>query len=124
MTLFTSAECREIAERKMVEAEGDPVHGKEFRATAQAWLVLAEKIERAEAIEAMKATEFRDKKTREIQELFEKLSSLEGSSLSPEMKDRLFRTYQRQIERLTAVLDTPALERLCAISKPSAVLQS
>jgi len=33
MTLLTSAECREIAERKMVEAEGDPVHGKEFRAT-------------------------------------------------------------------------------------------
>src|SRR5260370_14315836 len=24
MTLLTSAECREIAERKMVEAEGDP----------------------------------------------------------------------------------------------------
>ncbi len=70
----------------------------------------------------MTATEFRDKKTREIQELFEKLSSLEGSSLSPEMKDRLFRTYQRQIERLTAVLDNPALERLCSNSKPSAVL--
>ncbi len=60
----------------------------------------------------MTATEFRDKKTGEIQELFEKLSSLEGSSLSPEMKDRLFRTYQRQIERLTAVLENPALERL------------
>ena len=59
----------------------------------------------------MTATEFRDKKTREIQELFEKLSSLEGSSLSPEMKDRLFRTYQRQIERLTAVLDNPALRQ-------------
>jgi hypothetical protein len=28
MTLLTSAECREIAERKMVEAEGDPVHFK------------------------------------------------------------------------------------------------
>jgi hypothetical protein len=34
----------------------------------------------------MTATEFRDKKTREIQELFEKLSSLEESNLSPEMK--------------------------------------
>ena len=44
MTLL-SAECREMAERKMVEAEGDPVHGKEFRATAHAWLVLAEMIE-------------------------------------------------------------------------------
>jgi hypothetical protein len=56
MTLLsTPAECREIAERKMVEAEGDPVHGREFRATAHAWLVLAEMIERAEAIEALKA---------------------------------------------------------------------
>ncbi len=54
MTLLTSAECREIAERKMVEAEGDPVHSKEFRATAHAWLVLAEMIEQAEAIEALK----------------------------------------------------------------------
>jgi len=60
----------------------------------------------------MTATEFRDKKTREIQGLFEKLSSLEESNLSPEMKDRLFRNYQRQIERLTAVLDNPALGRL------------
>jgi len=67
----------------------------------------------------MTATEFRDKKTSEIQELFEKLSSLEESRFSPEMEDRLFRTYQRQIERLTAVLDSPALERLCSISKPS-----
>jgi hypothetical protein len=66
---------------------------------------------------AMTATEFRDKKTREIQELFEKLSSLEGSNLSPEMKNRHFRTYQRQIERLTAILDNPALERLCSLSK-------
>jgi hypothetical protein len=67
----------------------------------------------------MTAIEFRDKKTREIQELLERLSSLEGSRLSPEMKDRLFRTYQRQIERLTAILNSPALERLCSISKPS-----
>jgi hypothetical protein len=55
MTLLTSAECREIAERKMAEAEGDPLHGKEFRATAEAWLFLAEKIEQAEAIETLKA---------------------------------------------------------------------
>ncbi len=67
----------------------------------------------------MTATEFRDKKTHEIQELFEKLSSLEQSRFSREMEDRLFRTYQRQIERLTAILDSPALERLCSISKPS-----
>ena len=55
MTLLnTPAECREIADAKMVEAEGDPVHGREFRATAHAWLVLAEMIEQAEAIEALK----------------------------------------------------------------------
>jgi len=56
MTLLTSAECREIADRKMSEAAGDPLRGKEFRATAEAWLVLAEKIEQAEAIEALKAS--------------------------------------------------------------------
>ena len=55
MTLLTAAECREIADRKMAEAEGDPVHGKEFRATADAWLFLAERIAQAEAIEALKA---------------------------------------------------------------------
>ena len=55
MTLLTSAECREIAERKMVEAAGDQVRGKELRATAEAWLVLAEKIAQAEALEALKA---------------------------------------------------------------------
>ena len=54
MTLLTSAECREIADRKMSEAAGDPLR-EEFRATAEAWLVLAEKIEQAEAIEALKA---------------------------------------------------------------------
>ena len=55
MTLLTSAECREIADRKMSEAAGDPLRGKEFRATAEAWLFLAEKIEHAETIEALKA---------------------------------------------------------------------
>jgi hypothetical protein len=55
MTLLTAAECREIADRKMLEAKGDPLHGKEFRATAEAWLFLAEKIEQAEAIEALEA---------------------------------------------------------------------
>ena len=67
----------------------------------------------------MTAIEFRDKKTREIQQLFEELSSLEGASLSPEVKDRFFRAYQRQIERLTAVLNGSALRRLCSSSKPS-----
>ena len=41
--------------RPQNEAAGDRLQGKEFRATAEAWLVLAEKIEQAEAIEALKA---------------------------------------------------------------------
>jgi hypothetical protein len=55
LKVLTSAECLKIAERKLGEAIGDRRHGKGLRATAQAWLVLAEKIERAEAIEALKA---------------------------------------------------------------------
>ena len=50
MTLLTAAECREIAERKMGEALDDRRHGKELKATAQAWLVLAERIAQTEAI--------------------------------------------------------------------------
>jgi hypothetical protein len=53
--ILTAAECRKIAERKMGEAVGDRRHGKELRATAQAWLVLAERIAQAEALEALKA---------------------------------------------------------------------
>jgi hypothetical protein len=53
--LLTSAECLKIAERKMGEAIGDRRHGKELRATAEAWLVLADKIEQAEALERLKA---------------------------------------------------------------------
>ena len=41
----------------MEEAIGDRRHGKELSATAQAWLVLAERIAQAEAIEALKAKE-------------------------------------------------------------------
>ena len=52
---MTAAECLEIADRKMGEAVSDRRHGKELRATAQAWLVLAERIAQAEAIEALKA---------------------------------------------------------------------
>ena len=52
---MTAAECRKVAERKMGEAIGDRRHGKELKATAQAWLVLAERIAQAEAIEALKA---------------------------------------------------------------------
>jgi CspA family cold shock protein len=47
MTLLTSAECRQ----KMAEAAGH----KELRATAEAWLILADKIEQAEALERLKA---------------------------------------------------------------------
>jgi hypothetical protein len=53
--ILTSAECQKIAERKLGEALGDRRHGKELKATAQAWLVLAERIAQAEAIEALKA---------------------------------------------------------------------
>ena len=55
LKVLTSAECRKIAERKMGEAIGDRRHGKELRATAQAWLVLAERIAQTEAIEALQA---------------------------------------------------------------------
>jgi len=55
LKVLTSAECLKIAERKMGEAVGDRRHGKELRATAQAWLVLAERIAQTEAIEALKA---------------------------------------------------------------------
>jgi hypothetical protein len=61
----------------------------------------------------MTPIELREKKTREVQEILEKLASLDGTSLSSENKDRLFRTYQRQIERLTDVVSSPSLERLC-----------
>jgi hypothetical protein len=62
----------------------------------------------------MTPIEFRAKKTLEIQELLEKLSSLDGTGFSPENKDRLFRTYQRQLERLAAIVCSPSLERLCS----------
>ena len=62
----------------------------------------------------MTPIEFREKKTREIQELLQKISSLDGTGFSSENKDRLFRTYQRQLERLTVVVSSPSLERLCS----------
>jgi hypothetical protein len=62
----------------------------------------------------MTPIEFREKKTREIQELLEKLSCLDGTSFSSESKDLLFRTYQRQIERLAVLVSSPSLERLCS----------
>jgi hypothetical protein len=62
----------------------------------------------------MTPIEFREKKICEIHELLEKLSSLDGTSFSSENKDRLFRSYQRQLERLTVVVSSPSLERLCS----------
>jgi hypothetical protein len=62
----------------------------------------------------MTPIEFREKKTREIQDLLEKLSSLDGTGFSAENKDRLFRTYQRQLERLAVIVSSPSLERLCS----------
>jgi hypothetical protein len=51
---LTSAECLAIAERKIVEAMGARRHGKELKLTAQAWMVLAEKVKQAEALELAK----------------------------------------------------------------------
>jgi hypothetical protein len=56
VNLLTSAECRQIAERKIGQAAGDRRYGKELRATAEAWLVLAQKIAQAEALEARRPT--------------------------------------------------------------------
>jgi len=48
---LTSAECLAIAERKMVEAMGNRRHGKELKLTAQAWVVLAEQVRKAEELQ-------------------------------------------------------------------------
>jgi len=62
----------------------------------------------------MTANEFRRKKLSELETLLEKLSSLEESGLKPELKELLSRSCLRQIERITGVLDNPALASLCA----------
>jgi hypothetical protein len=67
----------------------------------------------------MTAIEFRHKMICELEELLQKLITLDETTFSPEIKDRFSRTYRRQAERLTAVLDSPALARLCSGSKPS-----
>ena len=56
MSPLTSAECLAIAERKIFEAISDRRHGRELKLTAQAWMVLAEKIARAEALGAKDVT--------------------------------------------------------------------
>ena len=50
MSPLTSAECLAIAERKLAEAMGDRRHVKELKLTAQAWVVLAEQVKRAEEL--------------------------------------------------------------------------
>ena len=50
MSPLTSAECLAIAERKMAEAKGDRRYGKELKLTAQAWMVLADKVKQGEAL--------------------------------------------------------------------------
>jgi hypothetical protein len=64
--------------------------------------------------------DFRKKKALEIQDLLNKLSSLDDTNYSSENKDRLFRTYQAQIERLDAILTSSSLQRLCSSRDPAA----
>jgi hypothetical protein len=51
---------------------------------------------------------------RELEALLEKLAALEEGPLKRELKERFSRTYLRQIERITGILDNPALARLCS----------
>jgi hypothetical protein len=50
MTLLTAAECREKAYRKMADANDDRRLDLNLNATAEAWLALADQLERAEAL--------------------------------------------------------------------------
>ena len=50
MSPLTSAECLAIAERKVLEAMSARRHGKELKLTAQAWMVLADKVRQGEAL--------------------------------------------------------------------------
>jgi hypothetical protein len=48
--MLTAAECREKAYRKMAEANYDRQLGLKLKATAEAWLTLADQIERADVL--------------------------------------------------------------------------
>jgi hypothetical protein len=48
--MFTSAECRAIAEQKLAEAERDERHSKGLIAAAEAWLLLANRLRRIEGL--------------------------------------------------------------------------
>jgi hypothetical protein len=47
--MFTSAECRALAEEKLAQAERDDQHRKRLTTAAEAWLFLADQLSRAEA---------------------------------------------------------------------------
>ena len=48
--MFTSAECRARAEQKLKQAERAPRHRRRLINAAQAWLILADREERLEAV--------------------------------------------------------------------------
>jgi hypothetical protein len=48
--MFTSAECQLRAEQKLAQAERDPQHKTRLRRAAEAWLILANQLIRAEAV--------------------------------------------------------------------------
>jgi hypothetical protein len=48
--MFTPAECRARAEQKVKQAECDPRHRRRLINAAQAWLILADREERLEAV--------------------------------------------------------------------------
>jgi len=47
--VYTSAECRAIAEQKLAEAERDTRRSRRLIAAAQGWLILASQLRRLEA---------------------------------------------------------------------------
>jgi hypothetical protein len=51
--MFTSAECQERAEQKLAQAEREPQHKIRLRNAAEAWLILANQLIRAEGGEAL-----------------------------------------------------------------------
>ena len=48
--MFTSTECRVRAEQKLKQAERDTRHRRRLIRAAQAWLILADREERLEAV--------------------------------------------------------------------------
>jgi hypothetical protein len=60
--MLTSAECRAQAELKIAEADRDERHQKRLIDAAQAWLLLASRLRRLEAIPYMVDAKTRSKK--------------------------------------------------------------